>query len=68
MDLILLYEGLYHLVPVTTEMLMGLPKPEVINCFSLCDLVRENLTTYLEPPINRHVLKDGSFLFGCVCR
>ena len=63
MDLIILHEGLYYLIEVTKEMVVG----EVFkNCFDLCDIMREKLTIYKEE-INKHLLKDGSVFFGCVC-
>ena len=63
MDLIILHEGLYHLIEVTKEMVDG----EVFkNCFDLCDIMREKLTIYKEE-INKHLLKDGSVFFGCMC-
>ena len=63
MDLIILHDGLYHLVEVTKEMTEG---HFFKNCFDLCDILREKLTVY-HTDINKHLLKDGSFFFGCVC-
>ena len=63
MDLIILQNGLYYLVPITTELLFG----EVWkDCFDLCNIVRKKLTLY-DQEINRYVLKDGRFFFGCIC-
>jgi hypothetical protein len=63
MDLIILHDGLYHLVEVTKEM----TETYVFkNCFDLCDILREKLTVY-HTDINKHLLKDGSVFFGCVC-
>jgi len=40
----------------------------MMDCFDYCDVLREQLTTYLEH-INRHVMiNGGGFFFGCVCR
>ena len=37
-----------------------------IDLFSLCDVLRNELTTYLDH-INKHVMKDGSGIFyGCI--
>ena len=48
MDLIILHDGLYHLVEVTKEMTEG---HVFKNCLDLCDIiVREKLTVYH----NRH--------------
>ena len=63
MDLIILHEGLYHLVEVTKEMTEG---HVFKNCFDLCDIMREKLTVY-HNEINKHVMEDGSFFFGCMC-
>ena len=63
MALIILHDGLYHLIEVTKEMIDG----EVFkNCLDLCDIIREKLTNYNEE-INRYLLKDGSVFFGCIC-
>ncbi len=63
MDLIILHDGLYHLVEVTKEMTEG---HVFKNCFDLCDILRKKLTVY-HTDINKHLLKDGSVFFGCVC-
>lgn len=63
MDLIILHEGMYQLVAVTPELVAG----EVWkDCFDLCDILREKLAVY-NGEINKHVLKDGRFFFGCIC-
>ena len=63
MDLIILHDGLYHLIPVNVELIA-----EHIwkDCFDLCDIVRDKITIY-QANINKHVLQNGSFFFGCVC-
>tara|TARA_R110000803_G_C11755403_1_gene293134 strand:- start:254 stop:460 length:207 start_codon:yes stop_codon:yes gene_type:complete len=67
MDLIILQDGLYHLYPATKEMFAGAVRPEVVDCFSLCDIIREKLTTYLSH-MNRYVMKNGTGIFyGCIC-
>ena len=71
MELIILTEGMYHLVPVTKEMMEGvsLINKILINCFDLCDILRLKLTTYAEYPINAHVMNDGSGdFYGCICK
>ena len=68
MDLIILNDGLYQLVPVTKQMMehMSLVVKE-IDCFELCDILRLKLTTYYDYPINAHVMKDGSGdFYGCI--
>jgi|TARA_B110000977_G_C10591020_1_gene304377 hypothetical protein len=63
LDLIILHEGMYQLVAVTPELVAG----EVWkDCFDLCDILREKLAVY-NGEINKHVLKDGRFFFGCIC-
>ena len=69
MDLILLNDGLYHLVDVTKEMTKGIELLSEIDCFDLCDILRLHLTTYYEAPFNVHVMNDGSGdLMGCICK
>jgi len=63
MDLIILHDGLYHLIEVTKEMVQGAVYKD---CFDLCDIMREKLTVY-HNEINKHLLKDGRVFFGCVC-
>ena len=69
MDLIILTDGLYHLVPVTKAMLEDIMVfNEEIKCFDLCDILRIKLTTYNEF-INAHIMNDGSGdFFGCICK
>ena len=69
MDLILLNDGLYHLVKVTKEMTQGIELMQEVNCFDLCDILRLHLTTYYEAPFNVHVMKDGTGdFYGCICK
>ena len=68
MDLILLNDGLYHLVSVTKEMMTGVELLSEVNCFDLCDILRLHLTKFHEP-WNVHVMKDDSgIFFGCICK
>ena len=67
MDIIILQDGLYQLIPVTKAMFAGAVRPEIVDCFSMCDIIRQQLTTYLEL-MNKYVMKDGTGLFyGCIC-
>ena len=69
MDLIILNDGLFQLVPVTKQMMEHMSLVGELDLFDLCDILRVYLTTYLEPPFNVHVMKDGSGdLIGCVCK
>ena len=68
MDLIILNDGLYQLVPVTKQMMEHMSLLGELNLFDLCDILRLKLTTYHET-INRHVMNDGSgYFFGCIMR
>ena len=64
MDLIILQDGLYHLVPITAELLIG---ETWEDCFDLCNIVRKKIALH-NFQINMHVIKDGTFFFGCICK
>ena len=67
MDLIILNDGLYQLIPVTKQILEEIELVSKVNCFDLCDILRLKLTTYAES-INAHTMNDGSGdFFGCMC-
>ena len=66
MSLIILTDWIYHLVPVTKELMEGMVLVQETDLFELCDILRLKLTTYHEF-INRHVMNDGSGdFFGCI--
>ena len=68
MELIILNDGLYQLIPVTKQMMEGIELFNEVDLFDLCDILRLKLTTYYDE-INRHVMNDGSGdFFGCICR
>jgi NADP-dependent 3-hydroxy acid dehydrogenase YdfG len=68
MDLIILNDGLYQLVPVSKQMMEHIALFVNLDCFDLCDILRLKLTTYYDE-INRHVMNDGSGHFiGCMCK
>ena len=67
MDLIILNEGLYQLIPVTKKKLEGVELINEISCFDLCDILRLKLTGYVDT-LNLHIMKDGGALIGCMCR
>ena len=67
MDLIILNDGLYQLIPVTKKMLEGIELISETNCFDLCDILRLKLTGYVAT-LNLHIMKDGGALIGCMCR
>ena len=65
-DLIILNDGLYSLVPVTQQMMDSIALITEVNFYELCDLLRLKLTTY-HTKINVHSMNDGSGLwFGCI--
>jgi hypothetical protein len=68
MELIILTDGMYHLVPVTEEMLANLKLfDDTIKYADLCEILRIKLSTYYENPINAHVMNDDSGdFFGCI--
>ena len=60
---------MYHLVPVTEQMMEGIILTAKVNCFDLCDILRLKLTTYAGDPLNAHVRNDDSGdFFGCICK
>ena len=70
MDLIILTDGLYHLIPVKKELFkdIALIKNPGLTCFDLCDILRLKLTEYSDT-LNKHIMKDGSgVFFGCMCK
>ena len=69
MEIIVLNDGLYQLLPVSKQILDGIVLTNEISCFDLCDILRLHLTTYYDYPVNAHVMNDGSGTFvGCMCR
>ena len=67
MDLIILTDGMYHLVPITKQMMAGIELFNEVDLFELCDILRLKLTTYHDYPMNRHVMNDGSGdFYGCM--
>ena len=69
MEMIILNDGMYHLIPVTKAMLADIVLVAKVNCFELCEILRIKLSTWSEPPLKAHVMHDGSGdFFGCICR
>ena len=52
MSYIVLINDIYNLIPVTKELLLGLPVEKGMDLFEVCNILRENLTV------------EGVF-FGC---
>ena len=68
MDLIILNDGLYQLIPVTKQIMEGIVITAEMNCFDLCDILRIKLTGYVDT-LNLHIMNDGSGNFiGCMCK
>jgi len=68
MELIILNDGLYQLIPVTKQMTEHMSLLAKVDCFELCEILRLHLTTYHEP-WNVHVMEDKSgIFFGCICK
>ena len=68
MDLIILKDSLYQLIPVTKEIMEGIVMTAETDCFDLCDILREKLTGYADT-LNLHIMNDGSGSFiGCMCK
>ena len=68
MELIILNDGLYQLIPITKQMMEGIVITAEVDCFDLCDILRIKLTGYVDT-LNLHIMNDGSGSFiGCMCR
>ena len=67
MDLIILNDGLYQLIPVTKKMLECIELISEISCFDLCDILSLKLTGYVDT-LNLHIMEDGRAMIGCMCR
>ena len=68
MDLIILNDGLYQLIPVTKKIMEGIVLTTETDCFELCDILRLKLTGYVNE-LNLHIMNDGSGNWiGCMCR
>jgi hypothetical protein len=68
MDIIVLDDGMYQLLPVSKQILDGIVLTSEISCLDLCDILRLKLTGYVDS-INLHIMNDGSGTWiGCMCR
>ena len=68
MELIILNDGIYQLIPVTDKILEGIELVSKVNCMELCDILILKLTGYVDT-LNLHIMNDGSgSLIGCMCR
>ena len=68
MDLIILNDGLYQLIPVTKSIMENIVITAEVDCFDVCEILRLKLTGYVDS-LNLHIMNDGSGNFiGCICR
>ena len=68
MDLIILNDGLYQLIPVTDKILEGIELVTKVDCMELCDILRIKLSGYVDT-LNLHMMNDGTGSFiGCMCK
>ena len=68
MDLIILNDGLYQLIPVTKQIMEGIVITAEVDCFNLCDILRIKLSGYVDT-LNLHIMNNDSGNFiGCICR
>jgi len=67
MDLIILNDGLYQLVPVTKQMMEHISLLGEVSCMDVCEILRLKLSGYADT-LNLHIMNDGSGnLVGCIC-
>ena len=68
MDLIILHDGLYQLIPITKQMMDGIVLTNNLNCFELCDIARLKLATFVDS-LNTYMMNDDSgYFIGCICK
>ena len=68
MELIILNDGLYQLVPVTKQMMEHISLLVPVDCMELCEILRLKLSGYANT-LNLHIMNDGSGNFiGCMCK
>ena len=67
MDLIILNDGLYQLVPVTKQVMEHMSLSAPVDCMDLCQILRLKLSGYVDT-LNLHIMKDGNQFIGCMCR
>jgi len=68
LDLIILNDGLYQLIPVTKQIMEDIIITAEVSCLDLCDILRIKLSGYVDT-LNLHIMNDDSGNFiGCICR
>ncbi len=67
MELIILNDGLYQLVPVTKQVMEHISLLGEVSCMDVCEILRLKLSGYADT-LNLHIMNDGSGNFvGCIC-
>ena len=67
MELIILDDGLYRLIPVSKQMMEHISLLAPVNCMDVCEILRAKLSGYADT-LNLHIMNDGSGNFvGCIC-
>jgi hypothetical protein len=67
MELIILNDGIYQLIPVTDKILEGIELVTKVDCMELCDILRLKLSGYANT-LNLHIMNNGTGNFiGCMC-
>ena len=68
MELIILNDGLYQLVPVTEQVMDHISLLGDVDCMDLCEILRLKLSGYVDT-LHLHIMNDGSgSLVGCICK
>ena len=68
MDLIILNDGLYQLVPVTKTIMESISLLVEADCMEICEILRLKLSGYADT-LNLHIMHDGSgSVVGCICK
>ena len=68
MDLIILNDGLFQLIPVTKSIMKNIVITAEVDCFALCDILRLKLSGYVDS-LNLHIMNNGTGdFYGCICR
>ena len=67
MELIILNDGLYQLVPLTKQMMEHISLLGEVSCMDVCEILRLKLSGYADT-LNLHIMNNGSGnLVGCIC-
>ena len=68
MELIILNDGMYQLIPLSKQMMEHVSLLGPVDCMELCEILRLKLTGYVDI-VNLHIMNDDSgSLVGCMCR